>query len=199
MNILFASNNPKKISLVKKMFAQLPVTITDQGEHGVPDVVEDQSTFFENAILKARNACLHTNLPAIADDSGILVPSLGNKPGVRTKRYAGEGATTEQATKKLLTELEGMTGTERIAKFVCTMVFLRHASDPTPLLLQHEMVGEIAEQPRGQGEYGFDRIFYLPSYQATFAELAPNIREKEDPRNHVLKQLIVYFKTLSGL
>lgn len=172
------------------MFSNLPIRISAQAEFGVPDVVEDKSTFFENAISKARMACLYTNLPAIADDSGIIVPSLGNQPGVRTKRYAGEGCTLDEAIQKLLTALHGKTGTDRVAKFICTMVFLRHASDPTPLLLQHEMVGVIAEQPCGQGDYGFDRIFYLPQYKSTFAQLAPHIREKEDPRNHVLSQLV---------
>jgi XTP/dITP diphosphohydrolase len=189
-SIVFASHNPAKIAFVKKIFAKLPVTIRNQGEYGVPSVSEDKPTFIENALLKARNACLHTNLPAIADDSGLLVPSLGNKPGIRTNRYAGEEKTKEQAITKLLTELKGMTGLKRMAKFICTMVFLKHADDPTPLLLQHEMVGEIAEQSRGQGQYGFDTIFYLPSYQSTFAELTPSVQDREDPRHHVLKQLV---------
>lgn len=189
-SLVFASTNPAKIAFVRKMFAKLPIRITDQTEHSVPDVVEDKSTFFENAILKARNACIHTHLPAIADDSGLIVPSLGNQPGVRTKRYAGEGTSTEQAIDKLLTDLSEMKGPQRLAKFVCTMVFLRHADDPTPLLLQHEMVGEIAEQPQGEAHYGFDSIFYLPSYKATFAQLAPSIRDNEDPRNEVVQQLV---------
>ena len=172
------------------MFASLPIRISDQEESSVPAIEEDKSTFFENAISKARNACLHTNLPAIADDSGLIIPSLGYQPGVRTKRYAGEGTTTAQAIEKLLAELKGMTGSERAAKFICTMVFLRHASDPNPLLFQHEMIGEISEQPQGQGQYGFDSIFYLPFYKSTFAQLTPSIRDREDPRNHVLKQLV---------
>ena len=196
--IVVASSNDAKIALVKKMCADLHFTVTDQEENDIdiPHGEEDKLTFIENAILKARNACLHTNLPAIADDSGIIVPSLGDKPGVRTNRYAGEGKTKDQAIQKLLADLKGMSGAKRVAKFVCTMVFLRHANDPTPLFFQHEMAGEIAEKPQGQGRYGFDSIFYLPSHQLTFAELAPDVRDREDPRNHVLKQLVDHLGTM---
>jgi XTP/dITP diphosphohydrolase len=193
-SLVFASNNPAKIALVKRMFAPLPIKIKAQEDHGVPDVTEDKPTFFENALCKARNACLHTNLPALADDSGLIVPSLGNQPGVRTRRYAGEGKTIDQAIQKLLTELKGKTRTERQAKFICTMVYLRHASDPTPLFVQHELIGEISEQPQGQGIYGFDTIFYLPLYKTTFAQLAPSIQDSEDPRRHALKQLVDHLK-----
>lgn len=196
---MFASNNAAKIALVKKMFSALPIRIKDQGTYGLAEVIEDRETFIENALLKARNACLHTNLPAIADDSGLLVPSLGNKPGVRTNRYAGEGKTKEQAMSKLLADLQGVSGSERAAKFICIMVFLSHASDPSPIVLQHEINGEIALQPEGQGVYGFDSIFYLPSYGATFAQLSPEMQEKEDPRNHVLKQLVVHLKNILNL
>ena len=194
--LVFASNNPAKIVLVKKMLENLPLRITVQREYNVPDVVEDKTTFIENAILKARNASNHTHLPAIADDSGILVPSLENKPGVRTNRYAGEGKTREHSVTKLLSELKGMTGEDRIARFICTMVFFRNASDPSPLLLQHEMVGKIAEQPQGQGQYGFDSIFYLPAYGLTFAQLEPEIRDREDPRTYVLKELAVHLRRM---
>lgn len=193
---MFASNNAAKIALVKKMFSTLPIRIKEQGECGIAEVMEDKETFIENALLKARNACLHTNLPAIADDSGLIVPILGNKPGVRTNRYAGEGKSKEQAMNKLLADLQGMVGMERAAKFVCTMVFLRDAADPTPIVLQHELIGEIAEQPQGQGLYGFDSIFYLPSYGVTFAQLSPEIQDKEDPRNHILKQLVVHLNNV---
>lgn len=195
-SLVFASTNSAKIGLVQKMCASLPIRIKIQGACGIAEVVEDKETFIENALLKARNACLHTNLPAIADDSGLLVPSLGNKPGVRTNRYAGEGKTKEHAMSKLLADMQGMVGVERAAKFVCTMVFLSHASDPTPIVLQHELIGAIAEQPQGQGLYGFDSIFYLPSYGATFAQLSPENQDKEDPRNHVLKQLVAHLNTL---
>lgn len=177
----------------------MPIRIKDQASCGIAEVMEDKETFIENALLKARNACQHTNLPAIADDSGLLVLSLGNKPGVRTNRYAGEGKTKEEAMSKLLADLQGMVGAERKAKFVCTMVFLSHASDPTPIVLQHELIGEIAEQPQGQGLYGFDSIFYLPSYGTTFAQLSPNIQDKEDPRSHVLKQLVVHLRNVLKL
>lgn len=198
-SFVFASNNAAKIALVKRMCSTLPIIIKNQGECGVAEAIEDRETFIENALIKARNACLHTELPALADDSGLLVPGLGNKPGVKTNRYAGEGKTKEQAMSKLLADLQGKAGAERAAKFVCTMVFLRHASDPTPLVLQHELIGEIAEQPQGQGAYGFDSIFYLPSYGATFAQLSPEIQDKEDPRNHVLKQLVVHLSNLLKL
>ncbi|HAT8857683.1 TPA: non-canonical purine NTP pyrophosphatase [Legionella pneumophila subsp. pneumophila] len=198
-SIVFASNNSAKIALVKKVCSVLPIRIKDQGSCGIAEVMEDKETFIENALLKARNACFHTHLPAIADDSGLLVPSLGNRPGVRTNRYAGEGKTKEQAMSKLLTDLQGMAGVQRVAKFICTMVFLNHASDPTPVVLQHELIGEIALQPQGQGVYGFDSIFYLPSYGATFAQLSPEIQEKEDPRNHVLKQLVVHLNNVLKL
>lgn len=195
-SLVFASNNSAKIALVKKMFSTLPITIKDQGECGIAEVMEDKETFIENALLKARNACLYTNLPAFADDSGLIVPSLGNKPGVKTNRYAGEGKTKEQAISKLLADMEGMVGTERFAKFVCTMVFISHASDPTPIVLQHELLGEIAEQPQGEGLYGFDKIFYLPSYGVTFAQLSAENQNKEDPRNHVLTQLIGHLNSM---
>jgi XTP/dITP diphosphohydrolase len=198
-SFVFASNNAAKIALVKRMFSSLPIIIKNQGECGIAEAIEDRETFIENALLKARNACLHTDLPALADDSGLLVPALGNRPGVRTNRYAGEGKTKEEAMSKLLADLKGKIGAEREAKFVCTMVFLSHASDPAPLVLQHELIGEIAEQAQGQGAYGFDSIFYLPSYGATFAQLPPEIQDKEDPRNQVLKQLIVHLNNLFKL
>jgi len=141
--IVLASGNPGKIREIQAILADHP--IVPQSAFNVIDAEETGATFVENAILKARNAALHCQLPAIADDSGLVVDALNGAPGVISARYAGVGASDRDNVDKLLRELEGVPDELRTARFICVMVFMAHANDPCPVIAQGVWEGRILD------------------------------------------------------
>lgn len=137
-------------------------------------------SFVENAILKARNAALHTGLPAIADDSGIEVDALNGAPGIYSARYAGVGAGDRANLEKLLADLEGVPEERRSARFQCLMVYMRHANDPTPLIRQGTWEGRILFTPQGTQGFGYDPVFFVPTHNCSSAELPPRGEERAE-------------------
>lgn len=186
--IVLASGNQGKVREFTSLFADYGVDVIAQKELGVEDVPETGTTFVENAIIKARHAAKETGLPAIADDSGLVVDALGGAPGIYSARYAGENATDSDNIDKLLSRLDGQQN--RKAHFFCTLVFMRHADDPVPLVSQGKWLGEILLHRQGDGGFGYDPVFNVPSHNMTAAELDKAEKNRISHRGKALAVLL---------
>jgi XTP/dITP diphosphohydrolase len=191
--IVLATGNKGKVAEFSHLFEQYNIKVVPQSDFNVPDVPETGTTFVENAIIKARHASSLTGLAAIADDSGLVVEALGGAPGIYSARYAGEKATDSDNCQKLLSALTDTTA--RRAKFLCVLVFLRHAKDPTPIICQGEWEGEITREAHGQGGFGYDPIFYVPALKLTAAELTKTEKSDISHRAKALVQLMHHLNT----
>lgn len=195
---VLASNNAGKLTEFQSLFRQanLPVQIVPQGQLGIADATEDGLSFVENAIIKARHASRHSKLPAIADDSGLCVPVLGNLPGIYSARYAGSHGDDKANNAKLLQELlnHRQDNTPIVGKFVCVLAFVRHADDPVPIIAQGEWVGEILPQEIGDKGFGYDPLFWLPNLQKSSAQLDKNHKNAISHRGQALKILFDLLK-----
>ena len=189
-DIVLASSNPGKVREINQLLTGLGMQVQPQSEFGVVDAEETGLTFVENAILKARNAAQHTGLPAIADDSGLEVDALAGAPGIYSARFAGEGASDQANLEKLLVKLEAVPAEQRTARFQCLMVFMRHASDPTPLICQGTWEGRILFAARGDNGFGYDPIFYVPTHDCSSAELPAETKNSLSHRGQALRQLV---------
>ena len=187
--IVLATNNPGKVREFAAVLAGFALEIVPQSAFNVPEVEETGLTFVENALLKARNAALHTGLPALADDSGLAVDALGGAPGIYSARYAGPGAGDRANIDKLLAELRGVPAEQRTARFVCVLALLHHADDPTPLICQGSWEGVILTEPRGANGFGYDPVFLVPGENRTAAELEPAVKNRLSHRGQALAQL----------
>ncbi len=190
MQVVLASGNRGKLKEIQALLSPLHVRVLPQTALAVPQVEETCPTFVENALLKARNAARFTGLPALADDSGLEVEALGGAPGVYSARYAGPDADDAANIAKLLEALASFGLEERRARFRCVLVFLRHALDPSPLIAEGSWEGIIAEEPRGEGGFGYDPVFYLPKLGRTAAELTPQEKNALSHRGQALRQLL---------
>ena len=188
--IVFASGNTGKVREIGQLLDGLNIDIIPQSEFNVPEIEETGLTFVENAILKARNAVYHTGLPAIADDSGIAVDVLQGRPGIYSARFAGVGASDEENLGKLVSLVKSFSEEERTARFICSMVYLRHAEDPIPAIAEGVWEGRLLLEPKGQDGFGYDPIFYVSSQQCTAAELPPEIKNRLSHRGQALKRLL---------
>lgn len=187
-HIVLATGNKGKVAEFSALFEQYKIQVSPQSEFLVSDVAETGSTFVENAIIKARHAARITNLPAIADDSGLVIDALKGAPGIYSARYCGQHGNDKGNYEKVLHEL----GDERrrSARFLCVLVFMRHANDPTPIICQGEWEGTITKAPSGDGGFGYDPIFYLPEHDCTAAQLDKAIKNAVSHRGKALKQLM---------
>jgi len=190
--IVLASGNPGKIREIQAILADHP--IVPQSAFNVIDAEETGSTFVENAILKARNAALHCQLPAIADDSGLVVDALNGAPGVISARYAGVGASDQDNVDKLLRELEGIPAELRTARFICVMVFMEHANDPCPVIAQGVWEGRILDHAVGENGFGYDPVFWVPERNCASAELPADVKNSLSHRGKALKTLTALIK-----
>jgi XTP/dITP diphosphohydrolase len=194
--IVFASGNAGKVREVGQLLDGLSIDVLPQSEFNVPEIEETGLTFIENAILKARNAAHHTGLPAIADDSGIAVDVLQGRPGIYSARFAGVGASDEENLEKLISMVKSFAEEERTARFICSMVYIRHEKDPIPLVAEGVWEGQLLLEPKGQDGFGYDPIFYVSSEQCTSAELPPEIKNKLSHRGQALRKLLVQLSSL---
>ena len=153
-------------------------------------VIEDGTTFEENAIKKAVEIMKVTNLPTIADDSGLCVDALDGRPGIYTARFAGEGATDDQNIQKLLSELEGVPDAERTARFVCVIALAIPGKEPT--FFRGEVCGRILTEKHGGNGFGYDPVFYLPQFDASMAEVPSDAKNSVSHRYNALKLLKEY-------
>ncbi|SDX67270.1 XTP/dITP diphosphohydrolase [Allochromatium warmingii] len=187
--ILLASNNAGKVRELAHLLADSPLQINAQRDYGVPEVEETGLSFVENAILKARHAAQHSGLPALADDSGLEVDALHGAPGIYSARYAGVGASDAANIEQLLADLTAVPESERTARFQCVLVYLRHATDPTPLICQGTWEGRVLYEPCGTNGFGYDPIFFVPTHGCSAAELDPETKNQLSHRGQALRQL----------
>lgn len=196
--LVVATGNKGKLNEISQVLAPLGITVRGQKDFAIPDIEETGLTFVENAILKARNTCLHTGKPALADDSGIEVDALNGAPGIYSARYAGVGASDGANVVKLLDALQGVAEAERSARFQCVMVYMRHANDPTPLICQGTWEGRITLAPAGDNGFGYDPVFWVPQHNCTAAQLLPDIKNSLSHRGQALQKLLVALKQRQG-
>lgn len=192
--IVLASGNAGKVREINKLFAGVGIEVLPQSEFNVPDVAETGTTFVENAIIKARHAAECTGLPAISDDSGIEVDALDARPGVYSARYAGENASDQDNNNKMLAELSGVPEVERTARYHCLIVFMRSHIDPVPIITEGIWEGRILEAPRGDGGFGYDPIFYVPTHNCSGGELPLEVKNTISHRSIALKAMLEEFK-----
>lgn len=192
---VLATGNRGKVVELGALLAEagLGFRVTAQSELGVGAPRETEITFVENALLKARHAARATGLPAIADDSGLVVDALGGAPGVRSARFAGERADDGANIEKLLALMADPT-LDRSARFHCVLVALAHADDPAPLIASGDWAGRIAHAPSGTGGFGYDPVFFDPTLQRTAAELTPAEKNRVSHRGTALRRLIELLK-----
>ena len=185
--IILATGNQGK---VRELNARLKshYIIVSQKDLQVEEVPETGSSFIENALIKARNASFQTNLPALADDSGLEVEALDGDPGIYSARYAGEEATDEDNISKLILNM-GQHQT-RSARFCCAMVFVENAEDTKPIIIEKYWNGEILREAIGNNGFGYDSIFYLPDLQCSSAQLEPEKKNLLSHRGQALNELL---------
>ncbi len=190
--IVLASGNAKKIKEIQAILTDF--SIVTQQEFNIQEAEETGSTFIENAIIKARNAALHSNLPAIADDSGLVVDALSGAPGVISARYAGLQANDQENLQKLLHDMQDIPESQRSARFICVIVLMRHANDPFPIIAQASWEGSILTQPLGDNGFGYDPVFWVPTENCSSAELSASRKNQLSHRGQALHQLANFFK-----
>jgi XTP/dITP diphosphohydrolase len=188
--VVLASGNKGKVREFGEILAGADISIVPQTELGVAEAEETGLTFVENAILKARNAARHTGLPAIADDSGLEVDALKGAPGIYSARYAGVGAGDRANLDKLLADMQDVPAAARSARFQCVLVYMEHELDPTPIICQGSWEGVIALAPHGEGGFGYDPVFFVPSHNATVAELPAAVKHDLSHRGQALRKLL---------
>lgn len=192
--IVLASGNSGKLKEINAVLKPLGFDVVSQNNFNIPEAVEDGLSFVENAIIKARHACQHTGLPAIADDSGIEIDALDKAPGIYSARYSadihGEGANDENNNKKVLAELKDTPEDKRSARYQCVIVYMQCENDPTPIIAQGSLEGRILTQPRGEGGFGYDPLFWLEEQKCSAAELSLTEKNKISHRAKALQSLL---------
>jgi len=186
--IVLASGNPGKVREIRRILGEFGVDIVPQTELGVGDADETGSSFVENALIKARHAADLTGLPAIADDSGLVVDALDGRPGVYSARYAGVQASDDDNIEKLLHELRGLPDDKRTAAFHCCAVYVS-ADNSTSLVAEGRWQGRILGERRGSGGFGYDPVFFDPECGRSAAELGPELKNARSHRGKALAAL----------
>ena len=193
--IVLASGNAGKLREFQQLLAGCGFDVVPQSAYQVDNADETGLTFVENAIIKARHACHHTGFPAIADDSGLEVDALNGRPGIYSARYAGSGASDGDNNAKLLQELHAVPEAQRTARYHCVLAFMRHAEDPTPLLCHGSWEGRILTAARGQGGFGYDPLFFVPTHGCAAAELDKDEKNRISHRGMAMADLLAILKT----
>jgi len=195
--LILASGNRGKQREFAELLAGSPWQLRLQSEFGVTEAAETGLTFVENALIKARHAAHLTGLPTVADDSGIVCDALAGAPGIYSARYSGEGATDAQNLAHLLHAMVDVPDALRTCRYVCVLVYLRHAADPCPLIAEGAWEGVVARAPRGAGGFGYDPVFWVPEDHCTAAELAPARKHALSHRGQALRSLAARLTTPS--
>jgi len=188
--IVLASGNKGKIAEIQDILKQQAIEVISQSHFNVSDVAETGTTFIENAIIKARHASAISQLPTIADDSGLEVDAINGKPGVYSARYAGLPSNDQNNTDKLLQALANTPEKLRTARFHCVMVFMAHENDPSPLVGHGIWEGSITIEKSGNNGFGYDPVFYVPEQRCTSAELPAKTKNTISHRAQALQQLM---------
>ncbi|MCD8515127.1 MAG: RdgB/HAM1 family non-canonical purine NTP pyrophosphatase [Burkholderiaceae bacterium] len=189
--LVLASNNAGKLAELQAMFEPLGVRLVRQAELGIPEAPEPHRTFVENALAKARHASAASGLPAMADDAGLCVDAFGGQPGVDTAYYAtrfGYDKGDHNNVKALLEQMKGLTN--RRAALVSTLVAVRSADDPEPLVATGRVSGRITEAPVGDNGFGFDPVMWVPAFGQTFAQLPTKVKNAHSHRGKAARAML---------
>ena len=191
MKIVLASNNQGKLAELRAMLAPLGMELIAQGELGISEAAEPFHTFVQNALAKARHAATHSGLPALADDAGLCVDAFGGLPGVDTAYYAtqfGYAKGDDNNVRALLEQMREQTN--RRAAMVSTLVAVRSAQDPEPLIAVGRVSGEISREPLGSNGFGFDPVMYIPQFGLTFAQLPVEVKNANSHRGRSARAMV---------
>lgn len=195
MKLVLASNNAGKLAELQALFAPLGVELVRQSDLGIPEAPEPHRTFVENALAKARHAARLSGLPALADDAGLCVEAFGGLPGVDTAYYATQFGYAKGDDNNVRALLEQMAAqTDRRAALVSTLVALRSADDPEPLVAVGRAPGLITQQPVGDNGFGFDPVMYLPQFGKTFAQLPTEVKNAHSHRGQAAQQMLALMR-----
>ena len=186
--IVLATGNAGKVREIREILADLGADVIPQTDFGIEDADETGASFVENALIKARHAATATGLPAIADDSGLVVEALDGRPGVHSARYSGPGATDDSNIDMLLEELTGVASEDRVAAFHCCACYVS-PDDSASLIAEGRWDGMILEERRGTAGFGYDPVFYDPECGRTAAELGPELKNARSHRGKALAAL----------
>ncbi|OOF47068.1 XTP/dITP diphosphatase [Rodentibacter trehalosifermentans] len=187
--IVLATGNQGKVKEMADVLATFGFEVIAQTDLGIESPEETGLTFVENALLKARYAAEKSGLPAIADDSGLVVNALNGAPGLYSARYAGEEGNDVKNRQKLLAELAEIPKEKRQAKFVSCIVLLNHPTDPSPIIAEGECHGYIGFEEKGENGFGYDSLFFSPEQNCTFAQLDTAEKKKISHRARALQEL----------
>ena len=196
MRVVLASSNKGKLRELSALLAPLGYEVVPQGALGIDTPPETGDTFAANALLKARHAAAESNLPALADDSGIEVDALNGRPGIYSARYAGEGASDQDNLRKMLGEMQGVPAQKRTARYQCVIAFVSTADDPDPILAKGTWEGWLTSQPRGLEGFGYDPIFIPSGFDRTAAELDPGEKNSLSHRGQALRALLAQLRKI---
>lgn len=191
-SVILATRNAGKLREMQDLLAETGWALESLASRGVPSPPEDALTFFENALTKARHASRESGLPALADDSGLVVEALAGAPGIHSARFAGTGATDLQNNTRLLETLKG--ATSRRAWFVCALVFLSRHDHPEPVIATGRWYGEILDKPRGSNGFGYDPLFLVPELGVSAAELDPRTKNRISHRGLACRDLLTQLR-----
>ena len=195
MKLVLASNNQGKLVELQALLAPLDVKLVRQSELGVGEAEEPHRTFVENALAKARHVSAVTGLPAIADDAGLCVEAFGGLPGVDTAYYATQFGYEKGDANNVRALLEQLASkTDRRAALVSTLVALRSADDPAPLIAVGRVAGEIAHAPVGDNGFGFDPVMFLPQFGKTFAQLPADVNNANSHRGQAARAMLALMR-----
>lgn len=189
-SIVLASGNTGKLTELQNLLLDRDWQVLPQSEFAIPEAEETGLTFVENALIKARNASRYARLPAIADDSGIEVDALDGQPGIRSARFSGANANDQSNNSKLLEMLTGVPDEQRTARYQCVLVYLQHPEDPTPIICQAAWEGRILNAPQGDGGFGYDPLFWVPSHECAAAQLPKDEKNRISHRARALRELV---------
>lgn len=195
MKLVLASNNPGKLAELAALFSPLGVALVPQSVLGISEAEEPHCTFIENALAKARHAAAASGLPALADDAGLCVAAFGGLPGVQTAHYAtqfGHPKGDAGNVRALLEQLQGQP--DRRAAMVSTLVAVRHAQDPEPLVAVGRVQGLITSEPMGSNGFGFDPVMYLPEFGQTFAQLSTEVKNANSHRGRAAATMVALMR-----
>jgi XTP/dITP diphosphohydrolase len=195
MQVIFASGNAGKVTEMQQLLMPVNIELKSLKDFGLGGAEETATTFVENALIKCRAAAQKTKLPAIADDSGLVVPALDGAPGVYSARYASADASDADNNAKLLTQMAQCT--DRSAFFLCCMTYMHSATDPTPIIAFGRWHGEILHEPQGTGGFGYDPLFFVKAHNATAAELPADTKNQMSHRGMACRALLAQLQDRS--
>lgn len=195
MKLVLASNNQGKLAELFSMFAPLGLELISQAELGISEADEPHRTFVENALAKARHAAIHSGLPSMADDAGLCVDAFGGLPGVDTAYYATQFGYPKGDTNNVIALLAQMQAiSNRRAALVSTLVAVRTAQDPEPLIAVGRVVGEIGREPVGTHGFGFDPVMWIPEFGKTFAQLPVEVKNANSHRGRAARAMVTLMR-----